>query len=105
MDIKKNFGNRLRELRILKGLTQEKISEYIGIQPENYSRLENGLAFPKPENLVKISIVLGVEVAELFQFKHLTDTDEIYSSVVEKLQTDKETLMIIYRFLQSMGKL
>ena len=58
MDIKKMFGQRLRELRTSKMLTQETVAELIEIQPENYSRLENGLSFPKPENLVKISKVL-----------------------------------------------
>ena len=48
MDIKTQFGKRLREIRISKNLTQEKIAENIGIQPENYSRIENGLSFPKP---------------------------------------------------------
>ena len=68
MDIKKKFGKRLREIRTAKSLTQEKMAEQIEIQPENYSRIENGLSFPKPENLVKISNVLGVEIAELFFF-------------------------------------
>lgn len=105
MDIKRNFGNKLREIRVRKGLTQEKLSECIGIQPENYSRIENGLAFPKPENITKISEVLGIEVAELFQFSTLEASDDILNLVVEKLKNDKEILFIIYKFLQSMGKL
>ena len=105
MDIKKNFGARLKELRVQKGYTQEKISEQIGIQPENYSRIENGFAFPKPENIAKLSDVLQVEVAELFQFKHFDNYDDIFQAVLNKIKSDKDTTVIIYRFLKSLGKL
>lgn len=105
MDIKKNFGTRLKELRIKSGLTQEKISESIGIQPENYSRIENGFSFPKPENLVKLANVLNVEIAEMFQFNNLENFEEISNSLIKKLQKDKETTILVYKFLKFLGKI
>ncbi len=105
MDIKKKFGKRLREIRTAKSLTQEKMAEQIEIQPENYSRIENGLSFPKPENLVKISNVLGVEIAELFQFDEIADYENILEKIIEKLHNDKEAAIITYKFLKSLGKL
>lgn len=105
MDIKKNFGARLKELRVQKGYTQEKISEQIGIQPENYSRIENGFSFPKPENLAKLSDALQCEIAELFQFNNFDNYDEIFQSVLNKIETDKDTTVLVYRFLKSLGKL
>ena len=104
-NMKKMFGKRLRELRTSKMLTQETVAELIDIKPENYSRIENGLSFPKPENIVKISKVLNVEIAELFQFSHLNDYDKILDAIVEKLKTDKDTTDITYKFLKSIGKL
>ena len=41
--MKKIFGERLRTLRRQKNFTQEQMAEMINIQPENYSRIENGL--------------------------------------------------------------
>ena len=99
------FGQRLRELRVAKKLTQETVAELIDIQPENYSRIENGLSFPKPENIVKLSKVLGVEIAELFQFPHLNDYEKILDTIIEKLKSDKDTTIITYKFLKSLGKL
>lgn len=99
------FGQRLRELRTAKKLTQETVAELIDIKPENYSRIENGLSFPKPENIVKLSKVLDVEIAELFQFSHLNDYEKILDAIIEKLKSDKETTVIIYKFLKSLGKL
>ncbi len=103
--MKKLFGKRLRELRIQKGLTQEKMAEYIGIKPENYSRIENGLSFPKPENIVKISKVLNVEIAELFQFSQLSDYTHILEQVIKKLQNDADSTMLVYKFLRTLGKI
>ena len=104
-DMKKRFGQRLRELRTEKMLTQETVAELVGISPENYSRLENGLSFPKPENIEKISKVLNVEIAELFQFSHLNDYDKILKAIIDKLNSDKDTTVITYKFLKSLGKL
>ncbi len=103
--MKKMFGKRLREIRTAKMLTQETVAELIGIKPENYSRIENGLSFPKPENIVKLSEVLGVEIAELFQFTHINDYDKIVEAIIAKLKNDKETAIITYKFLKSLGKI
>lgn len=99
------FGKRLRELRTAKMLTQETVAELIDIKPENYSRIENGLSFPKPENIVKISKVLNVEIAELFQFSHINDYEQILKAIIDKLQSDKDTTVITYKFLKSLGKI
>ena len=104
-NMKKMFGQRLRELRTAKKLTQETVAELIDIKPENYSRIENGLSFPKPENIVKLSKVLGVEIAEMFQFSHLNDYEKILDAIIEKLKSDKEATVITYKFLKSLGKL
>ena len=103
--MKKMFGKRLREIRTAKMLTQETVAELIGIKPENYSRIENGLSFTKPENIVKLSEVLGVEIAELFQFTHINDYDKIVEAIIAKLKNDKETAIITYKFLKSLGKI
>ena len=103
--MKKLFGKRLREIRISKNLTQEKVAELIDIKPENYSRIENGLSFPKPENIEKLSKVLDIEIAELFQFNHINDYEKILSAIINKLQKDEETTRITYKFLKSLGKI
>lgn len=103
--MKKMFGKRLREIHTAKMLTQETVAELIGIKPENYSRIENGLSFPKPENIVKLSEVLGVEIAELFQFTHINDYEQILDTIISKLKNDKETTVITYKFLKSLGKI
>ena len=41
----------IKELRKLKGLTQEQIAELINIEPPNISKIESGTHFPQPENI------------------------------------------------------
>lgn len=103
--MKKMFGERLRTLRRQKNLTQEQLAEIINIQPENYSRIENGLAFPKPENIVKISQALDVEIAELFQFSSINNYEQALEKIISKLKSDEQTTVMTYKYLKSMGKI
>ena len=103
--MKKMFGERLRTLRRQKNFTQEQLAEMINIQPENYSRIENGLSFPKPENIVKISQALDVEIAELFQFSNINNYEQALEKIISKLKTDEQTTVMTYKYLKSMGKI
>ena len=105
MNIKEKFGKRLRELRSMQGITQEKFSEIIGIQPENYSRIENGLSFPKPENIEKIANSLNVGVNELFEFENMTSILRIRERILDKINYDDDAARVTYEFLKHLGKL
>lgn len=63
------------------------------------------LPFYSLKNIVKLSKVLNVEIVELFQFSHLNDYDKILDAIIEKLKTDKDTTVMTYKFLKSLGKL
>ena len=103
--MKKLFGKRLQELRKQRGLTQEKLSELIDIKPENYSRIESGLSFPKPQNIEKLADVLNVEIFELFKFKRQDNIEAERKRVAEKIASDDDTVKIIYAFLSNIGRL
>lgn len=103
--MKKLFGKKLRELRRQKNITQEQMAEKIDIKPENYSRIENGLSFPKPENIVKISKALEVEIAELFQFSNIDNYEQALEKIISKLKTDEQATAMTYKYLKSMGKI
>lgn len=103
--MKKKFGKRLRELRLERGLTQEQIAERIHIEPENYSRLENGLSFPKPENIEKLATAFNVKISELFQFQKDDNIELIREQLIQKITIDEESAKIAYEFLLRIGKL
>ena len=41
-----NIGNKIKELRLKRNITQEKMANYIGISAQAISKLENGISLP-----------------------------------------------------------
>lgn len=60
------FGDKLKELRDKKNITQEKLSELTGLTQSAISQFEKGLRAPTPSTVDKIAKELGVEKGELF---------------------------------------
>lgn len=62
-----NIGNRIRELRLEKGMKISDLAEAVGIDGANVSRVETGKQKSFTEqSLSKYATALGVSVAELF---------------------------------------
>ena len=61
----KLLGNRIRELRNAKGLTQEEIAEQIGVSRQKYARIENGVNDITLNILSKIAKVLEITVGDI----------------------------------------
>lgn len=59
-DIDKIFGKILREFRDKAGLTQEQLSERLGISLKYISRIENGNNGIKTQTLIKYMNILGI---------------------------------------------
>ncbi len=69
-------GKKIKELRLLNGLTQEQLSEKIGIDNKRLSRIETGITLP--------SLKIAKELTKLFDFNlyelmdnHATEKIEI----------------------------
>lgn len=91
-DIDKIFGKILREFRIKSGLTQEQLSEKLGISLKYISRIENGNNGIKTQTLIKYMNILGVTPNTLYsEFitneeakKNILLSEKIYSLSNEK---------------------
>ncbi|HWN66776.1 MAG TPA: helix-turn-helix domain-containing protein [Haliangium sp.] len=59
------MGQAARQARHARQLTQEQVSEQLGVSSEFYSRIERGLAHPSLETLLRMAEVLGVAVDAL----------------------------------------
>jgi transcriptional regulator with XRE-family HTH domain len=75
-NLQEGFGQRLREIRKGRNLTQEVFSEMIDLSPRQLIRIEKGDNFPSAETLSKISLVFKVGLKSLFDFKW--DEDVMY---------------------------
>jgi len=64
----KSIGPKLRELRMIQGLSLRKTASLSGISPAYLSRIESGkIGPPKPETLKSLAQVLGADPDALFQ--------------------------------------
>ena len=67
-ELKKQFGNRLKQLRKRRCITQEQLADMADLSVESISNIERGVFAPKFENLEKLANVLNVDVKTLFDF-------------------------------------
>ena len=65
--ITKQFGERIRELRNVKGLSQEKFALSIDMDRTYYASVESGKRNVSINNIDKIARGFGVSLEELFK--------------------------------------
>jgi len=66
--LRKKFGQRLREIRLSRQMSQERFAEAIGISVDFLSLVERGRNAPSFETLDRIGKRLKMSVADLFTF-------------------------------------
>ncbi|MCT1575656.1 helix-turn-helix domain-containing protein [Oceanobacillus kimchii] len=71
MSVKNNelavyVGNKIREFRKSKKMTQKELGEKIGVKHNTVSNYETGIVSPEQDMLFAISRVLGIRVDDLF---------------------------------------
>lgn len=64
--IQKQFGDRIRELRMKAGLSQEKLGFETGLDRTYISGIERGQRNPSLKNINKIAKALKINLKELF---------------------------------------
>ncbi|MEV0632134.1 helix-turn-helix transcriptional regulator [Nonomuraea wenchangensis] len=67
-ELRKQFGARLRELRVGNGLTQEQLGEIADVDRKTINRIENGMFSPHLDKVFQIADALQVPARELFEW-------------------------------------
>ena len=83
--MKRKLGSKIKEIRKLRNLTQEQLSELILIEPASLCAIENGRAFPSLVTLERLAKALEVEPVRFFEFHEEKTIDEKRSSIVENI--------------------
>ena len=65
--LRRQFGNRLRQLRTTARLSQERLAEGAGLDRKTISRLENGIHAIDLDRVFMLAIALHTEPVELFR--------------------------------------
>ena len=61
-------GERIKELRLRRLLTQDDLAEMAGVAPATLSRIENDLQNPSISTLKALTKALNVDVTEIVEF-------------------------------------
>lgn len=104
-DIAKIIGQRIRNYRTQKGLSQEKLAELAGCHPTYIGQLERGEKNATLESVEKIASAMDISLSELFDKLGKSGSDNIaakcYDLVASKNEAEQKQL---YKMLQEMDK-
>ena len=102
-NIKKLIGQRIKEIRTSKKITQQQLAEMIDIDQRSLSAIECGNNFPT-KNLLKIANSLGVELKEIFDYEHisLSEDEKIKELSTNLKKLSAHDLNIVYRLVKTM---
>lgn len=78
----KTIGNKIKELRYSKGMSQKDIAEKLGITSQAVSKWENDSSLPEMTMLPDIAALFGIQIDDLFEYS----TEKRYESIIKKLQ-------------------
>lgn len=71
------FGERLRELRLKRGLSQDALADTSGLTKAYISNMENGLAVPSLTTVLRLAVALDCKVTTLVSVFDKTDLPPI----------------------------
>lgn len=94
-NIQKSFGNKLRELRKNKGLTQERLGEKIGVSANAIGQFERGKILPNLNTVASIIDALDVD-ANLFFERSAADYSEEakwMSRILDRMSNEEKRIV------------
>ena len=104
-DIAKIIGQRIRNYRTQKGLSQEKLAELAGCHPTYIGQLERGEKNATLESVEKIASAMDISLSELFDKLGKSGSNNIaakcYDLIASKNEAEQKQL---YKMLQEMDK-
>ena len=75
------IGNKIKELRKARGITQEQLASAIGISFQAVSKWENGITFPDIVLAPTLASYFGISMDELFDYDAEKTADEVMEIV------------------------
>ncbi|PDY76973.1 helix-turn-helix domain-containing protein [Bacillus cereus] len=82
------FGQRLKALRLEKGMTQQQLADFLDIEKSNISRFESGKQSPSSDNRVKMAKLFNVSVDYMLGLSEHKSLDKEKSEKISKEAAD-----------------
>jgi len=78
----KSLAKRFKELRALRGMSQEYLAEESKVSLRTIQRIENNESTPTGETIKRISVALDVNINELTGSNSLYETSNLKATIV-----------------------
>lgn len=106
----KNLGKKLKELRTLRGMSQEYLADESRVGLRTIQRIENNESEPMGETLKRIANTLDVELSELIGSNPASETSDIKATIIylKKLlskSSDKSEIKTFKKFIEILTQL
>ena len=104
------IGKRLKEIRKIKGLTQQELAELSGLTVSSIKKWELDLTEPSADKLTSLALALGVSVdyilgAQTSPDLILTEDAQKIALIIEQLpEKQREALMQYAEYLKEGGR-
>lgn len=105
MGIKIELGRKIKQMRIAKGYTQEKLSEMVEISQRALSSIELGENFVSAETFDKLLTALETSSEELFATNNVKDPADLIRNInqnIALIADDSKKLEIVYNLTNSL---
>ena len=107
MGIKEELGQKIKRMRLNRGLTQEQLAEMVDVSQRTMSGIEIGENFVTADTFDKIVKALNTTSEELFATNHLKEPNELLDEIQNKIPyiaRNPIKLDILYNVVTSLYK-
>lgn len=96
-NIKSKVGKKIKQYRVLRGLTQHDLAELIGLTEKQISKIETGVHYPKFENFIKILDVLNIQMKDFdFECPSSSKSDSLKKSLYKAINRASDEKLKCY---------
>jgi len=78
----KNLAKKLKELRAVRGMSQEYLADESRVSLRTIQRIENNESEPTGEMIKRIAIALDVELTELIGSNSVMETNDLKATII-----------------------
>lgn len=94
-----DLGNKIKSLRVNKGITQEVLAQQLGVSYQAVSRWENNLTMPDISLLPDIAIYFGITIDDLFEMSPDKAMQRIKNMLNERCELSEQEFKETEKFL------
>ena len=106
----KSLAKKLKELRAIRGMSQEYLADQSRVSLRTIQRIENNESEPTGETIKRLAIALDVELTELIGSNSITQTNDLKSTIIflkKQLSktNEKSEIKTFEKFIELLQKL